>query len=65
MKKLVFMFAAVVALSFASCEEAGKGGNDSDSLGAALDSLVSALAELDSAVADLDSATAAIDSIAE
>ena len=61
MKKLVFMFAAVVAVSFASCggsTEATECTVDSDSIAAA-----EAAAVVDSAAALLDSAAAVADTL--
>lgn len=72
MKKLVFMFVAMAAISFASCDskKAGEAVEaTADSITAAADSTVEAVtdsikAAADSAVATVDSAaTAAVDSL--
>lgn len=69
MKKLVFMFVAMAAISFASCTDNAKSGaaNDSDSVAATevMDSAATDSAALDSAAAPVDSAAAAtVDSAA-
>lgn len=69
MKKLVFMFVAMAAISFASCTDNAKSGaaNDSDSVAATEvmdDSAATDSAALDSAAAPVDSAAATVDSAA-
>ena len=68
MKKLVFMFVAMAAISFASCTDNAKSGaaNDSDSVAATevMDSAATDSAALDSAAAPADSAAATVDSAA-
>ena len=53
MKKLVFMFVAVVAISFASCgNQAPAPVQDTDSIAEVVDSIVDSLAVADSAAVD-------------
>lgn len=58
MKKLVFMFVAIAAMSFASC------GNKNQSAAPATDSDTTAVADTDSAAAPADSAAAPADTTA-
>ena len=61
MKKLVFMFVAVAAISFASCGNQAQQApaQDTDSIEEVVDSLV------DSAAVAVDSAAAAVEAVAE
>ena len=61
MKKLVFMFVAVAAISFASCGNQAQQAApvDTDSIEEVVDSLV------DSAAVAVDSAAAAVEAVAE
>ena len=59
MKKLVFMFVAVAAISFASCgNQAQPAQVDTDSIEEVVDSVVDSVAVVDSAAADTTVAAA-------
>ena len=62
---LVFAFVAVVAMSFASCDQAAQKASDAvDSCAAAADTAAAVVEEVvDSAAATVDSAAAVVDSV--
>ena len=64
MKKLVFMFVAMAAISFASCGGSDKAGAANDSIDSAADSAAADSAVVDSVVTD-SVAPAAADSAAQ